>query len=68
MTNEEKEQRINQWSLTIVPAVLKAECILNREHPEWAEQIKKSSRKDYLSVLEKYYRAIAELIVERVTR
>lgn len=68
MTKEEKEQRIDQWSSTIVPCVLKAECILNREHPEWAEQIKKASQKDYLSVLEKYHRAIAELLVERVTR
>lgn len=68
MTKEEKEQQINTWSKSIVPAVLKAEYILNREHPEWSEQLEKSSTTDSLSILEKYHRAIAEILVERVTR
>ena len=63
MTEEEKKKAIERWAGFIIPAVFKAESVLQKEHPEWVERLRGVNEGNWVEVTEEYCRAIAEEIV-----
>ena len=63
MTNKEA---IDRWADSIIPAVLKAECALQKAVPEWKERLKhlgEPGGEDPHEVAKEYCRDIARIIV-----
>ena len=63
MTEEERKKNIERWAEFIIPAVFKAESVLQKEHPEWVERLRGVNEGNWVEVTEEYCRAIAEEIV-----
>ena len=63
MTNKET---IDRWADSIIPAVFRAEDVLQKAKPEWVERLKRLGEpggEDPHDVAEEYCRAIATIIV-----
>lgn len=63
MTEEERKKTIERWAGYIIPAVFKAESVLQKEHPEWVERLRGVNEGNWVEVTEEYCWAIAEEIV-----
>lgn len=63
MTEEERKKDIERWAEFIIPAVFKAESVLQKEHPEWVERLRGVNVGNWVEVTEEYCWAIAEEIV-----
>ena len=63
MTNKEC---VDRWAEHIIPAVFRAEDVLQKEKPEWVERLKRLGEpggEDPHDIAEEYCREIATIIV-----
>jgi hypothetical protein len=63
MTDIERQEQIERWATSIIPAVFAAENAVKIKQPEWIKKLQDVTAETMQEVSDAYCRAIAEEII-----